>query len=267
MADLANKTLAVTGAASGIGLAIATRLAQLGANVSLADVADQAKLDAALAAVTAAARTAGHADTRFLIRRVDVRSTADVDAWMAATVEELPGGGKIHGAANFAGVTGAEMNTRGMGEIGDEDWEYVLGVNLTGVMKCMRAEVRAFADEGGAIVNCSSIQGVVGVAMREAYTASKHGVVGLSRSAARELGRREGGPIRVNVVCPGHIVTPMLESVADLSLIEQSPEVQDTTLQRLGRTEEIVPLVIHLLSKESSFTTGAVHMVDGGRFV
>lgn len=201
MADLANKTLAVTGAASGIGLAIAIRLAQLGANVSLADVADQAKLDGALAAVTAAARTAGHPGTKFLVRRVDVRSTADVDAWIAATVEELPGG-KLHGAANFAGVTGAEMNTHGMGEIGDEDWEYVLGVNLTGVMKCMRAQVRAFAAEGGAIVNCSSIQGVVGVAMREAYTASKHGVVGLSRSAARELGRREGGPIRVNVVCP-----------------------------------------------------------------
>lgn len=199
MADLAGKPLAVTGAASGIGLAIAIRLAQLGANVSLADVADQAKLDGALAAVTAAARAAGHPHTDFLVRRVDVRSTADVDAWVAVTVEELGG---IHGAANFAGVTGAEMNTHGMGEIGDEDWEYVLGVNLTGVMKCMRAQVRAFAAEGGAIVNCSSIQGVVGVAMREAYTASKHGVVGLSRSAARELGRREGGPIRVNVVCP-----------------------------------------------------------------
>ncbi|OMP82995.1 Levodione reductase, partial [Diplodia seriata] len=251
---------------SGIGLAIATRLAQLGANVSLADADEPRLLGTALPAVEAAARDAGHADTQFVARRVDVRCTADVDAWMAATVQSLGGG--IHGAANFAGVAGRDMNVRGMADVGDEDWEYVLGVNLTGIMKCMRAEVRAFVGEGGgSIVNCSSIQGVLGVAMREAYTASKHGVVGLSRSAARELGRRKEGPIRVNVVCPGHIVTPMLESVGDLSIVEQADEVQhDTTLQRLGRTEEVVPLVIHLLSKDSSFTTGAVHMIDGGRF-
>ncbi|KAL1634043.1 hypothetical protein SLS58_010837, partial [Diplodia intermedia] len=201
MADLAGKTIAVTGAASGIGLAIATRLAQLGANVSLADADEARVLGPALAAVEAAARDAGHADTQFVARRVDVRSTADVDAWMAATTRRL--GGAIHGAANFAGVAGRDMNARGVADVGDEDWEYVLGVNLTGVMKCMRAEVRAFArgeggggGGGGAIVNCSSVQGVLGVAMRDAYTASKHGVVGLSRSAARELGRRREGPIR-----------------------------------------------------------------------
>ncbi|GME21829.1 Short chain dehydrogenase reductase [Neofusicoccum parvum] len=257
------KNFAVTGAASGIGHAICMRLASLGANVSMADVAAADKLAAARDAVEAAARAAGHADTQVVARRADVRSTADVDAWMAATEAAL---GRLHGAANFAGVVGRELNARGIDAVGDDDWDFVLGVNLTGVMKSMRAEVRAFAPEGGSIVNCSSILGVVGVGMREAYCASKHGVVGLSRSAARELGPRG---IRVNTVHPGYIATPMLtESTGvDLATIEAVPEVQNTTMRRLGKPEEVVGTVIFLLSSDSSFTTGGVHMVDGGWFV
>ncbi|EKG12034.1 Short-chain dehydrogenase/reductase SDR, partial [Macrophomina phaseolina MS6] len=168
--SLRGKNIAVTGAASGMGLAIAKRLAAIGANVSLADVQECA-LATAVSECESAARAAGHASTKFFSRATDVRDTASVNAWIAETVAAF-GGGPLHGAANFAGVVGRELNSTRLDDIDDADWDFVVAVNMTGVMKCMRAQVRAMGEGvGGSIVNASSIMGVVGSGYREAYCA------------------------------------------------------------------------------------------------
>ena len=186
--DFDGKTIALTGGASGIGLATAQFLYTRGASIAIADL-DQNALDNAAAFF-------GESDSkRLMLTQLDVRNCRAVDSWISSIVDKF---GSLDGAANCAGVIGKHHGTRKVEELEDEQWDLIMGVNLTGMMYCLRAELQAIKGPGS-IVCVSSIQGTMGFASHAAYSASKHGVVGLVRSAAKEVGERN---IRVNAVAP-----------------------------------------------------------------
>jgi NAD(P)-dependent dehydrogenase (short-subunit alcohol dehydrogenase family) len=182
-----DKVIVITGAASGIGLETARLLARSGAILSLADVQEQPLKDLELELQASG--------TRVLTRVLDVRSRPAVESWISATIAQF---GLLDGAANLAGVIGTQANIIGIQDIDDDDWDFVMGVNVTGLRNCLRAQVPHFKD-GAAIVNAASILGVIGAAKNLAYCASKHAVVGMTRAAAKELG---GRGVRVNCICP-----------------------------------------------------------------
>lgn len=174
----------VTGGASGIGLALTKILLSRGCKVSVADISED-NLEAA--------RASPGAD--ILTTQVDVRNAAQVRDWMKQTVDKF---GRLDGAANVAGTQGRRIGSyAGIKEQEEDDWDFIIATNLTGTMHCMREELKLLS-EGGSIVNASSIAGVSGWASA-AYAASKHGIIGLTRVAAKEEGKRG---IRVNAVAP-----------------------------------------------------------------
>lgn len=179
------KVIAITGGASGIGLAIATRLREQGASISLADVNE-----VELAKV---AKLFGDED-HVLTMKVDVGDDGQVKAWIDATIAKF---GRLDGAANMAGVIGKHHGVRELKDQDDDQWNLIFRVNVTGIMHCMRAEIKHMSP-GGSIVNASSIQGLQGFAKHAAYSASKHAVIGLTRSVAKEVAPN----IRVNAVAP-----------------------------------------------------------------
>jgi len=182
-----DKVIVITGAASGMGLETARLFASKGAKLSLADVQEKPlkELEAELQQPGAQVMT----------QVVDVRDRKAVEAWIAATVEKF---GKLDGAANLAGVIGKQANVGTIDELDDDDWDFVMGVNVVGLRNCLRAQVPHF-NEGASIVNAASILGVIGATKNLAYCASKHAVVGMTRAAAKELGPKK---IRVNCICP-----------------------------------------------------------------
>lgn len=249
------KVIALTGAASGIGLATAHLLASRGAKLSLADISGEPL------ASNAADIISKH-QTEVLHITVDVRNYQQVEQWIQQTKQRF---GKLDGAANLAGVIPKSIGRKGVHEQDFEEWDFILGVNLTGVMHCMRAQLDAIAS-GGAIVNAASVAGLIGRANNASYTASKHGVVGLTRSAAKEVGMRN---VRVNCICPGRIETPMA-AAADERAGEESQKtgimmnVSGVALGRSGQPEEVAKLIAFLLSDESSYITGNAVAIDGG---
>jgi NAD(P)-dependent dehydrogenase (short-subunit alcohol dehydrogenase family) len=182
-----DKVIVITGAASGIGLETARVLASKGARLSLADV--QEKLLQELE--TKLLKTGAQVITRV----VDIRDRQAVEAWITATVDKF---GKLDGAANLAGVIGKQANAIEIEHVDDDDFDFVMAVNVGGLRNCLRAQVPHF-NSGGSIVNAASILGVIGAPKNLAYSASKHAVVGMTRVAAKELGPRN---IRVNCICP-----------------------------------------------------------------
>ena len=186
--DFHGKTYAITGGASGIGLASAQIIHSRGACIAMADI-DQVALD------KAASSFKGNGEERLMRTKVDVTDRIAVDLWIASAVEKF---GKLDGAANCAGVIGKHHGTRKVEELEDDQWDLILGVNLTGMMYSLRAELKAI-NGPGSVVCVSSVQGVQGFAKHAAYAASKHGIIGLARSAAKEVGERN---VRVNVVAP-----------------------------------------------------------------
>ncbi|OAA53839.1 3-oxoacyl-[acyl-carrier-protein] reductase [Niveomyces insectorum RCEF 264] len=260
MSSLKGSVIAVTGAASGMGLATAKLLATHGAHLSLADVQEALLRDAA-AAAEAAAKAHGHT-IKVHTAVVNVQDRAAVDAWIDGAVTAL---GRLDGAANIAGIFRSNLKDSVAYEE-EAVWDLMLGVNLTGVMHCMRAELasmRAHNVPHGSIVNASSILGLQGGVGSAAYCASKHGVIGLTRAAAKEAGKEN---IRVNCFAPGFINTPMLRTSADASG-GQSHTVQrpaTVALAREGQPEEVAELIVFLLSKASSYITGQCISIDGG---
>ncbi|CAN9146342.1 unnamed protein product [Alternaria alternata] len=247
--SLKDKVFAITGAASGIGLETARLFASKGAKLALADVQEKPLED-----LESELRTAG---AQVMIQVVDVSKRADVESWIANTVEKF---GKLDGAANLAGVTGRQSAVANIEEVEDDDWEFIMGVNVTGLRNCLRAQV-PHMKEGSSIVNASSILGLIGAPKQLAYCASKHAVVGMTRSAAKELGPKK---IRVNCFCPGPVDTPMLRKS-----YENRGGPVDYSFLPLGRTAhqtEIPPLIEFLISDASSFMTGTATPIDGGWF-
>jgi len=240
------KSALVTGAASGIGRATASLLAREGARVLVCDV-DEAGGRAAVAEIEAAGGSARFA-------RVDVGSEPEVEAAVAAALAAF---GRLDCAVNSAGITGAPGT---VDQIDLEDWSRTLAVNLTGVFLCMKHEIAAMARQGGgAIVNVSSGAGLVAVPSLGAYCATKHGVLGLTKTAAVENAR---SGVRVNAICPGSIDTPMLRaSIARLPGMEKM-FLASQPGGRFGRPEEVAEAAVWLCSERAAFVSGESMLVD-----
>ncbi|KAL5314635.1 hypothetical protein ACEPPN_017278 [Leptodophora sp. 'Broadleaf-Isolate-01'] len=288
--QLSGKVIAITGAASGIGLETAQLLASRGATLSLADVQEEALQQVQ-------ERLQSEYQVEVLTTTLDVRNWQQVDAWVKQTVERF---GTLDGAANLAGVIPKSLGLKDVGEQDLDEWEQVLGVNLTGLMHCLRAQLKAMAAQHSgtaSIVTASSIAGTTGRRNNASYTASKHGVLGLTRTAAKEFGAMG---IRVNAICPyvdlstlplpssaavipcrvcfqvltdrhwairGRIITPMLRSAEDalgISVSPGNPGYPDIALRRDGEPKEVAQLIAFLLSDESSYISGADISIDGG---
>ena len=246
------KSVLVTGGGSGIGRAACLLLAREGARVAVVDR-------------NAEAAESSVAEMRMLnCEAVAIAADVASEPEVAAAVEQtLAAFGRLDGAFNNAGIGTAAVGSTGksLAQLDLEAWQRTIAVNLTGVFLCMKHEIAAMqrGQGGGAIVNMSSIGGLTALRGSSAYVASKHGVIGLTKTAAVEYG---AAGIRVNAVCPGHIDTPMVSSAATL---RGAPTEARNLFGRLGKPEEIAELVVWLLSERASFVTGAAYLDDGGR--
>src|SRR5438874_8561384 len=247
-ASFENKVALVTGAGSGMGLATAKAFAEAGAAVVLADNREEGAHAAAKSLLAA-----GH---RALAVHCDVADEKQVAAMVEQTVASF---GRIDAAFNNAGVQSPVAETA---DASGEEFDRVNAINLRGVWNCMKYELRQMREQGsGAIVNCSSMGGLIGLPGRAIYHASKHGVIGLTRSAALEYASRG---IRINAVCPGAIETPMVADMMAKESITMEDMVRDQPIGRLGRPEEIAAAVLWLCSPGASLVIGHALAVDGG---
>ncbi len=249
MKKLANKTVFITGGLSGIGKACAIAAANEGANVAIADMAS-GPADAVMEEIR-------QINPAAIFITCNVADYAQVEGAIAKTVSTF---GPLDVALNNAGI-GGEANK--VGDMTEEAWLKVIGVNLNGVFNCMKHELAVMArHKKGVIINMSSILGKVGFANSSHYVAAKHGVIGLTQTAALEYAT-EG--IRVNAICPGFIETPLLTNAG---ITGESPVKQFIVglhpMKRLGKPEEIASGFIFLACDDSSFMTGSTLEMEGG---
>ena len=245
---LSGKVALVTGGSTGIGRASALTFAREGAQVVVADVvADKAEETVRLI------KEAG-GEARCI--KTDVTRAAEVEAMVRFTLDAY---GRLDCAHNNAGIEGTVSNTA---EYAEADWDRVIGVNLTGGWLCMKYEIPPMLEQGGgAIVNTASGAGLIGAPGMPAYVASKHGVVGLSKTAALEYAK---AGIRVNAMCPGVIETPMVERLTSGNPGMMEGFVSIHPVGRAGQPQEIAEAVVWLCSDAASFVTGHAMSVDGG---
>lgn len=249
--NLEGKSALVTGGASGIGRATALAFAREGARVAVADILEEA-----------AQRTVAEIEAmggQALAIACDVTDDDAVKAMIAATVDAFGG---LDCAFNNAGIAPYQVNAQGqkIADIAPEAWRRLIDVNLTGVWLCLRHEVAQMRAQGsgGVIINTASILGLIGSATSSAYVAAKHGVVGLTKTAAADHAEDN---IRVNAVCPGYIETAMTEETMRRRgerILARVP------MARMGQANEIAEAVVWLCSPKASFVTGVSWAVDGG---
>jgi NAD(P)-dependent dehydrogenase (short-subunit alcohol dehydrogenase family) len=243
--DLQGKTALVTGAASGIGRAVALLYGQYGASVMVSDI-DEVQGQQVVAELTAAG-----ANAQFF--KADVGDPAQCRALVQATVAAFA---TLDVACNNAGITGEMSLTADMSL---EGWQRIINVNLNSVFFCLKYELEVMLKQGyGSIINMSSILGQVGTPTLAGYVTAKHGVVGLTKTVAQEYAAQG---IRINAVGPAYIDTPLLGA---FSAETKAGLVALHPIGRLGRAEEVAELVVWLSSEKASFVTGAYYPVDGG---
>ena len=247
--DFKGKVAFVTGGASGIGRSTALAFAQTGAWVAIADLNEDGGLQ------TAKMIQDEGGEAVFL--KCDFGNAASTEHVVHSVIHHM---GRLDLAFNNAGIEGDMALTE---DCTLENWHRTIDVNLRGVWLCMKHEIHAMLKQGGGgrIVNCSSIAGLVGFVGSPAYVASKHGVIGLTKTAALEYAKKN---IRVNAVCPGVIQTPMIDRVLKKDPSTLSQLVAGAPMGRLGSPEEIAASVLWLCSDLSSFVTGQALAVDGG---
>ncbi len=245
------KVVVVTGAASGIGRAVALAFGKQGVKVIASDVATKEGEETV--------RLLKDAGGEAMFVPCDVSQSKEVERLISTAVTTY---GRLDYAVNNAGIEGMQATVV---DYPEEMWQKVINVNLTGPWLCMKYEIPQMLKQGGgAIVNIASILGVVGIATTGAYTATKHGLIGLTQVAALEYAAQG---IRVNAVCPGFIETPMIMQRGIAASVHPESYQQLATLhpiKRLGKPEEIAEAVVWLCSDASSFVTGISLLVDGG---
>ena len=245
MTLLKDKIAIVTGAASGIGKAAAVLLAKEGAKVVLSDIQE----DAGSQVMMEIKNAGGYA----IFVKADSSSAEDNRILVEKAVEEY---GRLDIAVNNAGIGGPIAPT---GEYPIDGWEKVIAINLSGVFYGMRYQIPAMLETGGSIINVASILGAVGTKGSPAYVAAKHGVLGLTKTAALEYAPKN---IRINSIGPGYIKTPLIMNALDDATRDMLVGLHP--IGRLGESEEVAELIAWLASDKSSFVTGSYYPVDGG---
>jgi NAD(P)-dependent dehydrogenase (short-subunit alcohol dehydrogenase family) len=250
--SFAGKVAFVTGGANGIGRATALAFSREGASVVVADISEPGNRETA--------RRIEELGGRVLAVHCDVTKVDDVKAAMETTGEAF---GRLDFAFNNAGVE--PSNPAPTAEYEEEDWNRIIDTNLRGVFLCMKYEIPLILKQGGGtIVNTSSGAGIIGIKGSPAYTAAKHGVIGLTRAAALDYAAQN---IRINAVCPGYIDTPMMDRFTGGTPEGRAKVIAEEPVGRMGKPEEIAAAVLWLCSDTAAFMIGHALVIDGGQTI
>ena len=246
--QFSGKVALVTGGASGLGCVSAIALAREGANVVVSDVV-VSEGEATVQMIT-------QAGGRAVFVKADVTKSVEVEVMVRETIKAF---GRLDFALNNAGIDGVRARTA---DYPEEIWHQVINLNLTGVFLCLKSELPVMVKQGGGvIINMSSVAGVTGFPGHAAYTASKHGVIGLTKTAAIDYAK---AGIRINAICPAYTHTPMLDRMLEKTPDLEAKLISRVPLRRLGTAEEIAQAVIYLFSDAAAFITGHSLVMDGG---
>ncbi|MBD2068252.1 SDR family oxidoreductase [Leptolyngbya sp. FACHB-671] len=257
--NFTGKVAFVTGAANGIGRATALAFAREGANVVVADISEQGNQETVRMIEELGGRAGASLLPKAIAVKCDVTQAEDVKTALDKAIETF---GRLDFAFNNAGV---EQKSAATAEIEAEEWDRIVNINLRGVFLCLKHEIPLMLKQGGgAIVNTSSGAGVIGIKGGAAYTAAKHGVIGLTKSAALDYASQN---IRVNAVAPGYIDTPMMDRFTGGTPKGREQVISEEPVGRMGKPEEIAAAVLWLCSDAAAFIVGHAMVIDGGQTV